>query len=122
MAEKRTTTPALMTQVTRVGLTLETESVRLARRDFFDGEAWADERSLELVLRFCFGAEEEAFDDPPGADPGLFSRRLGPAVWSSVDGPEARGSSALLSSPIATDSGTRRKVEGWAAAGLRSCG
>jgi hypothetical protein len=54
MAEKRTTTPALITQVIRVGLTVGTESAKLLRRAFLDVEGWRELRTLgELAPRLA---------------------------------------------------------------------
>lgn len=62
IAENRTTTPALMTHVMIVGLTVIVESVMLTRRLFFEAEP----RSLgELERRFILVAVGS--DDTVGA-------------------------------------------------------
>lgn len=106
MAEKRTTTPALMTHVMTVGLTGAVESDRLARRLFF-----ATPRSFgEADRRFILDT-----DGPDGA--AACMRRGGPteglvSIHRGEDGP----SLPLSSSPIATDSPTSLKDAGAAAA------
>jgi hypothetical protein len=106
IAENRTTTPALMTHVMIVGLTVVAGSVMLTRRLFFE----AVPRSLgELERRFALAAAGS--DDTAGA--------LTCLCGAPIDGPDSgyRGegevSSSLLSSPIATEAPTSRNEAGW---------
>lgn len=105
MAENRTTTPALMTHVMTVGLTCAVESDILARRLFF------------ATLRSFGEADRRFVLDTGGLDGAAACLRRGaPAeglasIHRGEDGP----SSALSSSPIATDSPTSLKDAGGAA-------
>lgn len=110
MAENKTTTPALITQVMTVGLAVEA-SAMLARRPFF-AEEWL--RSLDgLDRRFARGADWTSRGEY-AAGCGVGPCR-GVRVGTVASAPTA---SSLTSPPIATDSGTKRKEDGWPREGL----
>lgn len=110
MAEKSTTTPALITHVITVGLTGVVDSATLTRRPFLD-EPLRSFGEIDLRLALAIGGPGVATGDRVCLLRGGHTNGL--VSVSRVEEP----SSSPLSSPIATDSPTSRKAAGCVGAG-----